>query len=184
MTVGLATIALAVFAFVELLRERAADMRAKARTRARLSSEGFMLRRQIRSWIGQEPKLRKGLRGWLELVRARGSFGAHITQAESRMIEIAALASEIGGDTEREISAAYQGFLRATSILTNFDAVSPSDASRPTWQRSLEESEEQLRYCVQRLERDAITPRMLAAAEDAVALTIPPRMESEVGWAE
>lgn len=175
---GIATALLAVIAGVDLWRGLAERSRHKRSLTARRTAEAFMLRRQVLSWLGQEPFLKQGLVGWVRLTRHHKTFARHMEEAERRMQELLELTAELGAG-QAEVGKAHQEFLHATNLLTYFDAVDPSDHRRPVWERSFAEAEENLRSVVDALEGRLIPTSTLRAAASVKRIEAVPVEEAD-----
>ncbi len=85
--------AVAVFALLQILRERAATTARRTAANARASTTGFLLRRQLISWIGEEPD-DQHFESWIVTAQNANVLGRHLDTAEGRAIELANLAAE------------------------------------------------------------------------------------------
>jgi hypothetical protein len=164
----------AAIALIELWRGLDERKRHKRKLEASRRSEAFMLRRQLRSWLGIEPALQQKLVGWVRLTRSYGTFAGHISNAEERMAKIVMLTAELGGDTTAA-SAAHQTFLHATNLLTYFDAINPSDHRRPHWETAFQEATDNLGSVIKTLEERFIgDPTLKGALSAPTPLPLPP----------
>ena len=103
---AVATLVLAGFAVVQILREIKARTRRQQAVESQISGIAFPLRRQLRSWIGIEPHRDRGVSEWLGEGVENESFKVELDAAESRMQELARLAPEVGGHIAKQVLAA------------------------------------------------------------------------------
>lgn len=159
---AVATAVLALFAAVQIGRERRADKRRRRAVEAQVSGTAFLLRRQLRSWLGIEPHRERGMWDWLEQARQNDSFGAELDKAESRMEELARLAPEVGGRISAQVSGAYVLFLAATNRLNIHDSTPrPQGGGIFDWAQLINDAIKDTGECLAALEDGPISKDLL-----------------------
>ncbi len=159
-----ATVVLAVFAAVQIFREIAAGKRRRRAVESLVSGTAFLLRRQLRSWLGIEPHREQGIPVWREIAQRHESFKAEQDIAESRIEELARLAPEVGGHISERLTAAYVLFLDATNRL-NEHSTTPEPPGGEVFDRLqlMGDAEKDLRECLAALEDGPISKSLLDA---------------------
>lgn len=157
-----APLILAVFAGVQIWRELGAGKRRKRAVEARISGAAFLLRHQLRSWLGIHPTRERGVKDWLEMARENQSFGLELDRAQETMIGLVEIAPEAGGRISKQIAKAYVLFLAATNGLTIHDATPrPQGGGFFDWYRLLTDAEKDLEACLAVLEDGPISQNLL-----------------------
>ena len=153
-----ATVAISFFAFVQIWRER---RRANDRVDVvdnQISGLAFVLRRQLKFWLGVSPKLDRGLSEWIDYGSA--SVASHMDSAEVRIVELMRLAPEASQSVDAGISKAFVHFAAATNVINQLMIT-----IKPIERGVLEdEADGDLRACVQALESAPIKTNLLDAA--------------------
>src|SRR5437867_12758162 len=112
-----ATIVLAGFAAVQIWREGSRTAERARTADARISTNAFLLRRQLRSWLGIEPPRDRGLEEWLRDARTLQTFGTELDIAERRIVESLATAGDASPAVAVRLREAFVLFLAGTNRL-------------------------------------------------------------------
>lgn len=159
-----ASLALALFAAVQIRREINAGKQRRRAVESQISGTAFLLRRQLRSWLEIEPHRDRSVTEWLDQVRQNQSFQAELDTAESRMEELARLAPEVGGRISEQVSTAYVFFLAATNRLNIREATRESTGVEVfDWLQLITDAAKDLRECLSALEGGPISQSLLDA---------------------
>ncbi len=156
-----ATVVLAGFAALQIFRDSSARKQRRRAVVSQINGTAFLLRRQLRSWLGIEPHREKGVSEWVDLAPKVEGSKAELDTAESRMEEIARLAPEVGGRISERVSAAYVLFLAATNRLAT--TPEPPGGEVFDWLQLTEDGEKDLRECLAALEDGPISQSLLDA---------------------
>ncbi|HXG98065.1 MAG TPA: hypothetical protein VNJ06_13265 [Gemmatimonadales bacterium] len=168
---ALEAIATAVIAGFTITQWRSDTLTRQARVRevdSRISTIGFQLRRQIRSWLGMDgegganksPISR--LARWVE--RHRLDYSDHVSRAEQRLEEMASLADEAGPEVSTGVKAAFVLFLGGTRRLNQWASTDrPRDETEFDYDRLPMDAEKDLTSCITALERGVIDTNLLIA---------------------
>jgi len=116
---AIATAALAVIAVIQVRRELQAPRLAEDATDARIGPIAFLLRRQLRSWIGTD---NMDLFRWIDRSTQAGTLRQHLDRAESRAEDLAALASGASPSVRQGVSDAFVFLCSAAEAITHVGA--------------------------------------------------------------
>jgi hypothetical protein len=122
-----ATVGLVAFAWLQLDREDRTDRVRRRATeserqehrravRARVSVLAFLLRRQLRSWLGSYPH-DVSIWNWVERTQQDRSFDRHLDMAERRVLTLARLAPECDAKDAAVLDSLFLHFLVGTEDL-------------------------------------------------------------------
>lgn len=166
---SLAAMVVAYFAYLQIERERLRDARDECRGHerrraadARVSALAFMLRRQLRSWVGIEPERQKGLEEWQREARSGDSFALELDRAETRVMEILAVADEASEYVAGSVREAAIYFLAGTNRLNQFVGTpQPTSRKIPDWLQLCKDAERELHQAIHILQAKVIQPDIL-----------------------
>lgn len=159
-----ATVAVAGFAIVQLRRERQRERQQRVTIESRTSTVAFLLRRQLRSWLGMTPERDDGLETWLREAQNAQTFKKQLDTAEARLVELAQLAAEASPQVATRIRQAYVLFLAGTGRLNEYAATPrPAGAGLLDWTRLRTDAEKDLQGCLAALENGPINAELLHA---------------------
>lgn len=131
---------------------------------ARISALGYLLRRQLRSWLGIELHETDGLENWLRSAQNAQMFGEHIDHAEHTVIDMVTLASRASEDISERVREAYVFFLAGTDRLNRYASTSrPSGDELWDWMQLRRDAENDFRDCLAVLEANIVDRRLLTA---------------------
>jgi hypothetical protein len=116
------TIAVAWFAGVQLWRERRASRDRQRAAETRLAALAFLLRRQLRSWLGIDPPLRSGFETWLRNSQNNGTLARQLDEATSVVQELLELAGDVVEEKSLQLQALYVTYLAGTNRLNEYVA--------------------------------------------------------------
>lgn len=168
---ALEAIATAVIAGFTITQWRSDTLKRQARVRevdSRISTVGFLLRRQLRSWLGMDGEggANKNpispLTRWVE--RNRPSYSDHVTRAEQRLEEMASLAGEASPEVATGVKAAFVLFLSGSRRLNQWASTErPNDETEFDYDRLPMDATKDLTSCITALERGVIDTNLLIA---------------------
>ncbi len=119
---AVATIALAGFAAVELRAERGRRKERERSAGARIAAIAFLARRQLRSWLGPGQGSPDAFETWLRDAQNAGALARHLDIAESRFVELLALAPDAEANVATGVRSAAVHFFAGASRLNNYVA--------------------------------------------------------------
>lgn len=97
-------------------------MEAERIAEARVVTAGFLVRRQLRSWLGPGKGSSDDLETWLRKVQNAHTFGQHIDRAEKQILEMLAFAKAAPPEVTDAVDEAAALFFNGTEWLTEFAA--------------------------------------------------------------
>jgi hypothetical protein len=161
-----ATVVLAFFAGVQLYAEhqRRKSTRDAAGTRA--SAIAFLLRRQLRSWLGREPHLGRGIGDWLPGAVLKQTLRGHLDTAEQRMTALASLSHDLPRSAAEAVQGGFVHFLAGAGAVNRIAdlTVTLNDGTLhiPQWPSGWEvAAHEELGICIGLLETHVIAAALL-----------------------
>ena len=164
---SVAAIAVAGFALVQLRKEFNRDEERRRTAEARISTSAFLLRRQLRSWLGIHPPRDEALDAWLKMARENGSLKDELDIAERRFAELTELAAEASREIANNVRRAYVLFLAGTNRINEFVSTpEPRDGEFFDWQRLKTDAEKDFKECLKTLEAAPISTDLLSADFD------------------
>jgi len=168
---ALEAIATAAIAGFTITQWRSDTLKKQARVRevdSRISTVGFLLRRQLRSWLGMDGEggANKNpisqVTRWVE--RHRLDYSDHVARAEQRLEEMASLAGEASPEVSTGVKAAFVLFLGGTRRLNQWASTDrPRDETEFDYDRLPMDAEKDLTSCITALERGVIDTNLLIA---------------------
>jgi hypothetical protein len=159
-----ATLVLAFFAGLQLWRERRRTQERQKSADARINGIAYLLRRQLRSWLGIEPANADGLEGWVADSITAKALTKHLDTAEERATALVTLAPEASVAIANELHEAFVLFLAATNrINQRASTPRPSGAEELDWIQLIPDAAKDLRECLEALESGPVAVEMLNA---------------------
>lgn len=162
-----ATAVLAIFAGVQVLRELGADSRQRRLAENRIHAVAYLVRRQLRSWLGIEPELTEGLRVWLRQALESGNFKEDLDVAERRILELEELAPE-APRLSAHLDAAFVRFPDATTRINTYISTREPASISPAAEehaRLLWDATADIRECLQALESGPVRMSLIEASD-------------------
>jgi hypothetical protein len=184
---ALAAVAVAFFAFVELLARRDQRRERQRTADARLGATAFLVRRQLRSWLGKESGSPDDLEGWAHQAQSMSNYTQHVDRAETRFIEMLSLAPDASPSVASATRTAAAQFFNGTEKLNEFLATSrPTGIDVADWVELRNMAWEDLRDCVNTLDTDVGLTELLSESRrlDAARRAKHPTVGTLIGrWA-
>src|SRR5205814_2154257 len=90
----LASVALAAFGAVQLYRERQRQNRVERAARAQLSASAYLLRRELRAWVGETASQGDDFEEWIQDIQNARRFAVTMNSAIERAYGMMMLLSE------------------------------------------------------------------------------------------
>ena len=149
---ALATGTLAVFAAVQIRDQRAQRKEREGAAGARIAATGFLVRRQIRSWLGEGEGSPSYLETWINAQKA-GMLTTHLNAAESRFVEMLARAPDAAPTVSASVRTAAVLFFDGASRLNEFvNTPQPKGRKIADWVDLRDIAWRDFRDCVRTLE--------------------------------
>lgn len=159
-----ATVALTIFAAAQLLREHRATAHRKAATAARMSALGYLLHRELRTWIGDVPDDEERIEMWTRDSQNAGTLAERIGAARSLLLEMMSLLADASAAKAAPLREAFVHFLEGSRRIQAYASQSrPSSAALFDWIQLRADAHADFRECIGALERGAIEPGLLNA---------------------
>lgn len=156
------TVAVAIFAGVELWREHQRNQRSSKAAHARASSLAYMLRRRIRTALGPVPDSEDTVEEWVRSSQNAGRLETEFRSIENDVSEIGAIASEtperVGAAVREATVLCLEGVRRLAEYATT---ERPDDEDIWTWMQMRRDAANDFRECVKVLEGDVIDPALI-----------------------
>jgi hypothetical protein len=159
-----ATVAVAMFAIAMIFRERnRTGLREKAAV-AQISAIGYLVRRQILDWIGNEPDSHDHLESWMRGSRRTQNYSLEVRSARSRLRQMMSLIGEAPADVSERVRRAYVLYLEGVRRLDDYASQSrPRGTAILDWMQIRADAHADLRDCIRTLEDGVIEIRLLNA---------------------
>lgn len=160
-----ATVFVAVFAGVQLLREWRREGERRAAANARISAHAFVLRRQLQEWFGDEPASGDGLEDWIRKSQNDGTLERHLRLAEHRMVGLLRTSADASPAISANLREAMVLLFAGTKRLRTYVRGNrPSDGDAFfDWLRKRSDAVADLRECIKLLEAAPIELALLKA---------------------
>jgi hypothetical protein len=157
-----ATVVVAVFAAIQLVKEWRRDRGVRRGADAKISAIAYPLRRQLRQWLGSG-SAEDGLETWLRAAQNAHSLAPELDAAEARITEIVRLAAEASRSVANSVRKAYVRFYLATAALNEYASTPRPDGNEFfDWLRLRTDAVRELGEAVAELEGGAIDKSLLA----------------------
>lgn len=154
---AVATAVLAGFGGLQIQHRNEDESRRRELARARAGYLVFFLRRQFRSWLGEEPAAHDNLLQWVEEV-VKGEPGWHFDRAEDTLRGLLETAPDLDSEDSERIDTILRRFARGTNLLNVYVAELRQNRAAQH-EKKVDEAEAELAACVRELE--AIIPDRL-----------------------
>jgi hypothetical protein len=157
-----ATVAVALFAGVQLWREYRRQKNAEKTAVSAVSALAYLLRRRLKSWLGPNEGDEDFLEEWLRDQRNAKTYDREIAAGERDFRELMALLADVPEFTAAAARDAYLFYLEGVRLLREY-----AEAGRPerigffAWIQKRHDAAADLRACKASLERGVIEVALL-----------------------
>ena len=164
--IAVATVTLAIFAAVQMAALRAQRKERERVSGARIAATGFLVRRQIRSWLGEAAGSEDDFEIWIRDAQNAGSLRKHLDVAESRFVEMLGHAAEAARDVAASVRTAAVLFFSGASRLNDFvNTPQPHGIAIADWINLRNIAWRDFRDCVRKLDDDVGVAVLLQEAQ-------------------
>lgn len=161
-----ATIAVAIFAALQLVRDRRIKLARERAALIRISGAGYLLRQRLSRWMAYDHRSADGLANWVGQAKRQHSYESEVAGALAECREMMNLLDDAPLAVAKDVRELFVYLVEGTRRLSEFAAMpEPDHVEIFVWVDLRDHAYDDFRECLQLLEAGTIVERVLLNEE-------------------